>query len=78
MKLELINTYENYQDFELIENGRNAALRSIVLTLESGQPSYAMVRRSNTDESEFGDKAEYQLGRKAVAALASILNATGA
>lgn len=78
MKLELINTYENYQDFELIENGRNAALRSIVLTLESGRPSYAMVRRSHTDESEFGDKAEYQLGRKAVAALASILSIAGA
>ena len=72
MTFHLFGGCDEYQDYELHETGRNAACRSIVLTLHNGKPSYAVVRRSLTNESEFGDKAEFELGHKAFTALAAI------
>lgn len=77
MKLQLINAFDEWQDFELMESGHNAALRSIVLTLESGRPCYAMARRSYSAIGEFGEKAEFQIGRKGLAALAEIAKRQG-
>jgi hypothetical protein len=72
MTFELFGGCDEYEDYELSECGRNAACRSIVLTLRNGKPNYAVVRRSLTNESEFGDKAEFMLGDKAFAALVAI------
>ena len=72
MTFELFGGCDEYEDYELRENGRNAACRSIVLTLRNGKPDYALVRRSLTNESEFGDKAEFTLGDKAFAALVAV------
>lgn len=72
MTFELFGGCDEYQDYELCETGRNAACRSIVLTLRNGKPDYAVVRRSLTNESEFGDKAEFMLGDKAFAALVDV------
>jgi len=70
----LIYADNEYCDFELIERGKNAATRSIVLTLENGTPSYGVVRRSFDELSAFGEKAGFQLGARALAALTSLFN----
>ena len=72
MNFEIINTHEAWVDYELSESGRNAACRSITLTFENGVPSYALVRRSLTPDSEFGDKCEFMLNDKAFAALVDV------
>jgi len=72
MTFTTIHAYEEWTDLELREEGRNAPCRSIVLTLERGVPSYAIVRRSQTPDSEFGDKGEFVLGDRAFAALAAL------
>lgn len=72
MTFTKIHAYDEWTDYELREAGRNAPCRSIVLTLEHGKPSYAIVRRSKTPDSEFGDKAEFPLGDKAFAAVAAL------
>jgi len=72
MNFEIINRHEQWTDYELNEKGRNAACRSITLTFENGAPSYALVRRSLTPDSEFGDKCEFVLNDKAFAALVDV------
>ena len=72
MKFDIINTHEGWVDYELHETGRNAACRSITLTTLGGEPSYAIFRRSLTPDSEFGDKCEFVLGAKALAALVNV------
>ena len=72
MVFEVINREESWVDYELREAGRNAACRSIVLTTKNGEPSYAVIRRSMTPESEFGDRCEFVLGAKAFEALAKV------
>jgi hypothetical protein len=69
---EIINRHEGWVDYELLETGRNRPCRSIVLTTENGEPDYALVRRSLTPDSEFGDKCEFVLGAKAFAALVDV------
>ena len=77
MNFEIINTHEEWVDYELNETGRNAACRSIMLTLENGVPAYAIVRRSLTPDSEFGDKCEFVLNDKAFAALVDVWKELG-
>jgi hypothetical protein len=60
MTFELFGGCDEYEDYELRETGRNAACRSIVLTLRNGKPRPCSTVITN--ESEFGDKAEFTLG----------------
>ena len=69
-----IQNFDEWDDYELREYGRNANCRSIVLTLEHGEPVYAYVYRSKTPDSELGAKAEFELGKKAFSALVGLWN----
>jgi hypothetical protein len=69
MMFEIVSRYDRWVDYELVEKGRNAACRSIMLTTDGGEPSYAILRRSLTPDGIFGEKCEFVLGPKAFAAL---------